>query len=269
MRNLIVANLIILLTLALDISARNVVSVQLIRSGDGALVDTAYLGYDHHFQILLENDYRITTLSFGFLISSGDGVTWTWAAQPAGYGNITHALTVIPGCRMDPPDEIFDATGFEVTENDVDGLSPDTLWFGGIAWMGGFISTGLLEPMVDLHFIPINSVYSVGTICIDSAFIPPKDPFIIGDMFGIGNPSINGPFCWPVKEFDPILGDFDLDWQITVGDAVQMISVIFKGKPHFAPVETGDANCDGSFNIGDAIYLIAYIFKHGPAPGCP
>lgn len=31
----------------------------------------------------------------------------------------------------------------------------------------------------------------------------------------------------------------------------------------------GDANHDGTFNIGDAVYLISYIFKGGPPPPCP
>ena len=78
-------------------------------------------------------------------------------------------------------------------------------------------------------------------------------------------PQYTGPYCWPVKKF--VWGDFDMDGEITVGDAVEIIQFIFNGRPNKGPIEAGDANCDGDTNIGDAIYLIAYIFRFGPPPG--
>jgi len=64
-------------------------------------------------------------------------------------------------------------------------------------------------------------------------------------------------------------GDANGDGMANVGDAVFLISYIFKGGPAPVPLAAGDANCDGQTNVGDAVYLIAYIFKGGPEPGCP
>jgi hypothetical protein len=68
---------------------------------------------------------------------------------------------------------------------------------------------------------------------------------------------------------DYICGDANGDRESNVGDAVFLISYIFKGGPAPDPIESGDANCDGQVNVGDAVYLIAYVFRGGPAPCCP
>jgi hypothetical protein len=74
------------------------------------------------------------------------------------------------------------------------------------------------------------------------------------------NPSIPTDMC----------GDANGDDQINVGDAVYLISYVFKGGPPPDPICVGDANADGDPNVGDAVYLIAYVFKGGPPPeeGC-
>jgi len=65
---------------------------------------------------------------------------------------------------------------------------------------------------------------------------------------------------------DYIRGDANNDWQVNVGDAVYLITHVFKGGP--APISeiAGDANCDSQVNVGDAVFLISYVFKGGPAP---
>ncbi len=69
---------------------------------------------------------------------------------------------------------------------------------------------------------------------------------------------------------DAVCGDANRDFAVNVGDAVYLISYIFKGGPPPDPVCAGDANGDASTNVGDAVYLIAYVFKGGPPPleGC-
>jgi hypothetical protein len=64
-------------------------------------------------------------------------------------------------------------------------------------------------------------------------------------------------------------GDANADGNANVGDAVFLISYVFKGGPAPDPLESGDANCDGESNVGDAVYLINYVFKGGPEPCCP
>jgi hypothetical protein len=63
-----------------------------------------------------------------------------------------------------------------------------------------------------------------------------------------------------------VCGDANGDGDPNIGDAVYVISYVFKGGPPPVPVCRGDANDDGDCNIGDAVYMIAYVFKGGPAP---
>ena len=68
---------------------------------------------------------------------------------------------------------------------------------------------------------------------------------------------------------DPVLyvhGDANFDSIINVGDAVYIISYIFKGGLAPVPYLAGDANADGRVDVGDAVYLIYYIFRDGPPP---
>lgn len=62
-----------------------------------------------------------------------------------------------------------------------------------------------------------------------------------------------------------IRGDANGDGKINVGDAVYIVSYIFRDGPAPDPYE-GDANGDGKLNIGDAVYLVSYIFREGPPP---
>ncbi|MDD4052408.1 MAG: C1 family peptidase [candidate division Zixibacteria bacterium] len=67
---------------------------------------------------------------------------------------------------------------------------------------------------------------------------------------------------------DYIIGDANGDAKVNIGDAVYIISYIFRGGPAPSPMAAGDANCDAKVNIGDAVYIITYIFRGGPVPGC-
>jgi len=67
---------------------------------------------------------------------------------------------------------------------------------------------------------------------------------------------------------DYVCGDANGDWQVNVGDAVFLITHVFKGGPAPDPIEAGDANGDGQCNVGDAVYLISHVFKSGPPPVC-
>jgi len=68
---------------------------------------------------------------------------------------------------------------------------------------------------------------------------------------------------------DPVLyvhGDANFDGEVNVGDAVYIITHIFKGGLAPVPYIAGDANDDGRVDVGDAVYLIYYIFHGGPPP---
>jgi len=249
--------------------AKNAVDIDLVLSDDYTQKhDTIYLGGAYQFRVWICNDFIPSMVNLGFRIASDDNVMWQWEPRPDGLGSLG-AVAIYPESRMGYPDgSAFDMTDLIVTERDVDGISPDTLMAGGVSMSVG-LPTGPLEPMYGMHFSVVDMPGDLGQICIDSTFVPYSGSFGWDDMSGqFCVPEFKGPFCWPVKRA-PILGDFDLDGHITVGDVVEMIAVIFRGRAHPIPVAAGDVNCDSQFNVGDVIYLIAYIFKFGPAPGCP
>ncbi|MDD4051289.1 MAG: dockerin type I repeat-containing protein [candidate division Zixibacteria bacterium] len=69
-------------------------------------------------------------------------------------------------------------------------------------------------------------------------------------------------------------GDANNDNKVNVGDAVYIISYVFRGGP--APVCPAEGNANGDLtpqgankiNVGDAVYIISYVFRGGPAPVC-
>ncbi|MDD4050802.1 MAG: C10 family peptidase [candidate division Zixibacteria bacterium] len=65
-----------------------------------------------------------------------------------------------------------------------------------------------------------------------------------------------------------MIGDANGDGTLNVGDAIYIISYIFREGPAPDPIVSADANCDGKINVSDAVYLINYIFRGGPPPQC-
>jgi hypothetical protein len=69
-------------------------------------------------------------------------------------------------------------------------------------------------------------------------------------------------------------GDANNDNKVNVGDAVFIISYVFRGGPAPACLAEGNANGDltpqggNKINVGDAVYIISYVFRQGPAPIC-
>ena len=65
-------------------------------------------------------------------------------------------------------------------------------------------------------------------------------------------------------------GDVNNDQDVTISDAVFLISYLYKGgeEPYF--LASGDTNDDCEITVGDVIHLINYLFKGGPEPmaGC-
>jgi len=95
-----------------------------------------------------------------------------------------------------------------------------------------------------------------------------------------------GDYYWRVRAFDGyeygdwsalasfvippayVCGDANGDTEVNVGDAVFIITYVFKGGSAPDPIAAGDANGDGECNVADAVFLINFIFKGGPAPIC-
>jgi hypothetical protein len=131
------------------------------------------------------------------------------------------------------------------------------------------------EPLVDINILWNNGDAEFTTsvsyhLTNDNAYSP-----VIGDFNKDGNPDIavvsrersNVSIYWNMAPFYEC-GDANGDGIANVGDAVFLITYIFKFGPPPVPIEAGDANCDGSVNVGDAVYLVNFVFMKGPPPCC-
>lgn len=147
----------------------------------------------------LENDATLTGFGLGFKIWSPDGATWLWT-DVGGYGGF---VTVAPGCRMDPPEAVWDQTGLVVYAN-VFNYIVDSVYIGGHAFSGG-MPAGPLEHMYSCHFEAGGDGGDdswVGTLCFDSCFFPPGGDFVFTDAGGSYAPVIGwapGGSCYPVS----------------------------------------------------------------------
>lgn len=258
-------------------NSANIVDIRL--SGDCGLKpdDTIYINADHEFVFYIENDVQLGAIQLPFRIYSPDGVVWQWTDVggygPAGPGTGKACVTVAEGCRMDPPAEIWDMGGLLAYEQNMDEMLSDTIILGGVALNGG-LEPGPLEPMMSMHFTASSSGENeIGTLCIDSAFVPPNKDFIFANSTGATQkPSIQRPICWPVRELDfckpsygttvithgyiPDLGDYDdglkddAGWTISMAEAIVgrlaagKVYTIVDGNIFNFPIE-GDYSEDG------------------------
>ncbi|MDD4051949.1 MAG: dockerin type I domain-containing protein [candidate division Zixibacteria bacterium] len=105
-----------------------------------------------------------------------------------------------------------------------------------------------------------------GDCCVDKADIAYRTAYLAGTgPAPVACTCVNPPLC------DCRVGDANGDSKLNVGDAVYIISYVFRGGPLPTPYGlcSGDVNCDCKVNVGDAVYMISYIFRGGPAPcGC-
>jgi hypothetical protein len=65
-----------------------------------------------------------------------------------------------------------------------------------------------------------------------------------------------------------LAGDANSNGTVSVGDAVFIISFIFRDGPAPLCRQQADANADGKISAGDAVRIISFIFRDGPAPVC-
>jgi hypothetical protein len=262
-----------LTVMAIPAGAVNTVYLDAVLTGETEEADTLRIGGMYEFRAWLENDFLLAGLQMGLQIYSPNGATWTWNTQangygPGGQGTGGQYATVVSGSRLDPPETTLDLSGLIVAEKNMDGVSPDTVFPGGMAQFNG-IPAGTLEPMLSFHFTPTDTGNGgpVGTICIDSAYVPPAGKFIFVDASAVTYvPTINGPFCYPVTYADsdgdgvidpldncPTISnsdqeDADLDG---IGDACDECTDTDDdgwGNPGYAANTCADDNCPDIYN---------------------
>jgi len=68
-------------------------------------------------------------------------------------------------------------------------------------------------------------------------------------------------------DFNYLPGDVNGDGEVSLADAVYLISYIFRGGASpVDPLWRSNPNGDSSINIADAVYLVSFIFRSGPHP---
>jgi hypothetical protein len=248
--------------------AENRVDFDIGRTGSNQPVDTLYVGGTYQYKIGIENDFKLGGMSLGFHFWSDDNLFLVWDSQPGGLGMQTSCVTIVPESRLGPDGSVFDMTKFLITEQNVDEVSRDTLMVGGVAMQVG-LPVGPMEHMFSFHFRPTGPLTEgyVGTLCMDSAWVPPCGAMVFVSMSGNAiTPIWDDELCLPVKM---LCGNPNGDNDVNVGDAVYMINYIFREGKAPVPWQLGDANCDGTLDVGDVVFLIAAAFRYGPQPECP
>jgi hypothetical protein len=261
-------------------NAANRVYVDVVREGQTQAVTNLYIGLKYEFRVWVENDVqlssmRVTLRNWAGFTKSPEAFEaiagyFSWV-NVGGYGptglNTGHACITVPaGCRMSPPEYVWDfSTVLRVWEYNMNEVSPDTVGFGGTALSHG-LPPGPLQPMVSVHFKPNMLFLGQLYIRLDNAFIAPgggtyfvdKDGALIKPEFSTASP-------WYIVS---VCGDASGDGVVDIADVVYLINYIFKSGPAPRPAAAADANGDLETSIADAVYLITYIFKGGPAPNC-
>ncbi len=129
-----------------------------------------------------------------------------------------------------------------------------------VEWPSGYTDT--------LQNVGVNQFLVVTegqTIDLDGDGVPGIDdncPFDYNPGQADGDGDSIGDACDPFNN----CGDANGDEAIHVGDAVFLVTYIFKGGPAPDPLCSGDSNGDGTVNVSDAVHVINYIFKGGSAP---
>ncbi len=207
MKRLIVLLATLLLSFGL-ISAENRVDVTL--SGAGFDNDTIRIGMPVTYDVALENDELLGGLSLGFTFTSPDGVDFAWN-NVGGLDPTNGMFTVPAGCRMDPPGSIWDLGGLQIAEQDLDGVLPDTILFGGAALSGG-LPVGASQVMAQMSFTTDVGEDEVKTLCIDSTIVGQSGAFVfVNSVGGAFTPVVGwaeGGICYPVNELPNACPEF-------------------------------------------------------------
>jgi len=153
-------------------------------------------------------------------------------------------------------------------------LPADTM-YGLMTSVEGY-STATVDSCEDMMTLVTFDVYDMApndTFCVVKILSTSRgdaDGSLLADNIDAANAFINAHDTIKCEAFvcDCLPGDANGDGQVNVGDAVYIISYVFKGGPAPTPYAacSGDANGDCQCNVGDAVYTISYVFKGGPPP---
>lgn len=219
------------------------------------------------FHIRLSNDTaRIKGLSHGFWIHSPEDACW----EPLG-GEWNPAYDW---------NEIFDLTVM-TRFHSITGCDADSIGFAASVLMGPALPSGW-DGIIFHLFTSVECAEIGRTICIDSTYYSPSQPWMWAFGSGIGSlvPSWGGPYCYEIVSCcQGIRGnvDGDPDDLVDISDLIYLADWMFSdfgGDPddHGPPppcMDEADVDGSGSQDISDLVYLVDYMFMGGPAPQPP
>lgn len=171
-------------------------------NGNIYLNDSDTVAQNYQMRISLENDALLGGLSFGFVFTSPDGLTWTFDDDPNGFPGVFPAsynkfVSGVAGSRwmsgVATDGSCWDLGGTNVAAD----LAPPQILIGGGAFNGG-LAAGPMQYMLTVHF-SIGGIAPDGpskTLCIDSMFYPPAGDFI---FIPGGIPGFSGRACYSVS----------------------------------------------------------------------
>lgn len=164
--------------------------------------ETMWMMVDNEIEIYIENDVPLNEFSLSLTFYSEDGGMWNWVDKD-GFG-ASGAVTVVPGSRMwdamSADSTIWDVTGLEVMEINMDGLLADSITIHGAA-SENVLASGPYEHMLSIHFnFPDQSA---NTFCVDSLTKFPEGGvvFVNAGSSSPYTPDYIGSFCNPIHVY--------------------------------------------------------------------
>ena len=103
----------------------------------------------------------------------------------------------------------------------------------------------------------------------DTFGAPPVTNIVVGSAQSFSPLFADGLLRFvPYGPTDLVRGDCEQNGVIDIGDAIEILDVLFRGEPNPC-LDTCDASGDGALDLGDAIYLLFYLFLGGAPPPAP
>lgn len=157
------------------------------------------------------------------------------------------------------------------------GVSVQAAWSAGLPTGQSLAGAGIALAAISYETKPAallgNTVGALTSLAFDG---PTGIAGAVNQITGAGyseEPLLhNGMVILVPSATDPTFrrGDLDGDGQITIGDAINVLSYLFSGGTEPSCRDAADGNDDGAITIADPITLLAYLFQGGsplPAPG--
>ncbi len=176
--------------------------------------DTLLTGQDIVFSVRVNNNnlWAERGITNGFYLYSPNGASW---------GQTTIDTTgTLGGTQF--------TGGFFLVEQDIDGVSPDTVGFGGFTIFGDGMPAGFNEVTYTITIGPIPHGDGGKTICLDSSFYPPSGYWKwqgIESSADSTTPDWDGPHCFEIMA-DPN------DVRLTDGDNLPKTFALSQNYPN-------------------------------------